>query len=80
MTIGIHSYAARAMQFVDIVPVDDALGREAGVLLGLTSTADVVDAAIVCIARDDDRLLTSDPGDIERLVAASGRRIDVVPI
>jgi hypothetical protein len=68
------------MEFLEVVPVDDVLGREAGMLLGLTAMSDAIDAAVVCVARDDDVVLTSDPDDIDRLVEASGRRIDVVPI
>ncbi len=47
--------------------------------MGAAGSADAVDATLVAAANDGDRILTSDPGDIARLVAASGRRIAVIP-
>jgi predicted nuclease of predicted toxin-antitoxin system len=48
-------------------------------LLGKSRTADVVDAVVVTTAlRHDAMILTGDPKDMERLVAASGRRVVVV--
>jgi hypothetical protein len=41
---------------VDVKPVDQQLGREAGVLLGLAGTHDAVDAAVVAIRRTGDRI------------------------
>ncbi|MGH8907887.1 MAG: hypothetical protein ACRD0K_15545 [Egibacteraceae bacterium] len=53
-----------------------ALG--AGVLLGPTGTGDPIDATLVLVIRPDDRILTSDPDDLRRLVAAAGRSVAVV--
>jgi hypothetical protein len=64
---------------VDVRPLDDALGRRAGVLLGLAVHADVVDAAVVLLARDGDEILTSDGGDLEPLARAAGLHVDLVP-
>ncbi len=64
-----------------IVPLDEADAHEAGRLLGLTKTKDVVDAVVVTTAvRRKALILTSDPDDIERLVRASGRQAAVVPV
>jgi hypothetical protein len=53
----------------------------AGRLLATTKTADVVDAAVVTVALQNQAIiLTSDPDDIERLVRASGRYATVVAI
>lgn len=71
---------ARLLAGVDIVPLDDALGRRAGVLLGRAGTSDVVDAALVVLAEDGDEIVTSDPGDLVRLAAASDRHVEVVPV
>ena len=50
-------------------------------MLGLTKTADVVDAVVVTTAfRHKATILTSDPDDIERLVGASGRELTVVAV
>jgi hypothetical protein len=64
-----------------IVPLAESEAHEAGRLLGLTRTADVVDAVVVTIAlRRHAVILTGDPEDIERLVRASGRDIAVVSV
>jgi hypothetical protein len=75
---GRQAQLARALRGIDVAALDDAVGRAAGVLLGRTGSKDAVDAALVALAADDDRVVTSDPGDIRRLVAAAGRHIDVV--
>jgi hypothetical protein len=75
---GRQAQLARALRGIDVAALDDAVGRAAGVLLGRTGSKDAVDAALVALAADDDRIVTSDPGDIRRLVAAAGRHIDVV--
>lgn len=75
---GRQARLAVALRGVEIVSLDDDLGRRAGVLLGRAGAADVVDAALVALAHDDDRILTSDVGDIAVLVEASGRHVDVV--
>ena len=44
-------------------PLDESLGRAAGALLGATKQSDVIDAALVLLAHDGDRIVTSDPDD-----------------
>lgn len=62
-----------------VVPLGESEAHEAGRLLGMTRTADVVDAVVVTVAlRRKAMILTSDPVDIERLVRASGREVVVV--
>ncbi|MEQ8718438.1 MAG: hypothetical protein RIE08_12580 [Acidimicrobiales bacterium] len=52
-------------------PLDD--GRAVGHLLGLTGSADVVDAHLVLLgAQLDEPILTSDPEDLRRLAEALG--------
>ena len=64
-----------------VVPLGEGEAHEAGRLLGLTRTADVVDAVVVTIAvRQKALILTSDPDDIERLVRASGHEVAVVAV
>jgi hypothetical protein len=74
---GRQANLARLLRSVDVQAVDQRLGREAGVLLGLAGTGDAVDASIVAISRTGDRILTSDADDVGPLVAASGRSIFV---
>ncbi len=64
-----------------VVPLGEAEGHEAGRLLGLARTSDVVDAVVVTTAvRHKATILTSDSDDIGRLVRASGREVAVVAI
>ncbi len=70
---------ARLLSIIDVRPIDAELGRRAGELLGRSGTDDPIDAAVVLLAQDRDRILTSDPDDIQRLAEAAGRRPVVVP-
>jgi predicted nucleic acid-binding protein len=64
-----------------VVPLGESEAHEAGRLLGMTRTADVVDAVVVTTAlRQKATILTDDPDDIKRLVRASGRAVAVVAI
>ncbi|MBW3605747.1 MAG: hypothetical protein KY460_12745 [Actinobacteria bacterium] len=74
---GRQARLARLLAAVDIVAVDEALGRRAGELLGMTGTSDAVDATVVAVAATGDRVLTSDVGDIERLASAAGLALHV---
>ena len=47
---------------------------------GGSSAIPAPNAALVVIARDGDRILTSDPDDILRLAAAAGRDVEVVEV
>jgi len=71
---------ARALKSVDVKAVNETLGRAAGVLLGRAHLQDAVDATLVAVAGTGDRIVTSDPGDIADLVAASGHAIVVVRV
>lgn len=64
-----------------VVPLGESEAHEAGRLLGLTKTADVVDAVVVTTAlRQKAMILTGDRADMERLVRASGREVAVVTV
>lgn len=77
---GRQARLAKALHGMHIVALDGELGRQTGVLLGRAGAADVIDAALVAMAQDDDRILTSDAADIQALVDVSGRHVDVVPV
>ena len=64
----------------EIVPLDDKLGRRAGILLGRARMSDVVDAAVVLLAADGDVILTSDRYDLEALASAAGVHVDIVDV
>jgi len=56
-----------------VVPLGEKETHQAGRLLGMAKTADIVDAVVVTTAlRQRAMILTSDRDDIERLVRASG--------
>ncbi len=69
---------ARALAGIDVRPLDERLGRAAGELLGATGSSDVIDAAVVLLAADDDEIITSDREDFERLVVAAGRHVELI--
>lgn len=71
---------ASALAAVEIAALDGALGRTAGRLLGKSGTRDAIDAALVSLARDGDRLFTSDPEDIAHLAGAARIALDVIPV
>lgn len=65
----------------NVVPLGGDDAHEAGRLLAITKTTDVVDAALVVVAlRNRAAILTGETGDIERLIAASGREATVVSV
>jgi predicted nucleic acid-binding protein len=53
---------------VEIIPLDEQLARSCGELCGVAKTSDVIDAAVVILARERrDPIVTSDPHDLRRL-------------
>lgn len=77
---GRQASLARLLKGVDVRPVDRRLGQDAGALLGRAGTKDPADATVVAVTATGDRILTGDPDDIRRLVAASRRAIHVVAL
>jgi hypothetical protein len=71
---------ARLLSAVEIVPLDLELGRRAGLLLGRTRRADVVDAALVLLASDGDWIVTSDPEDLHPLAEGAGLQVEILPV
>jgi hypothetical protein len=61
-------------------PLDTPAARDCGRLLGRSHTADIADGALTLLVEDGDTVLTSDPADIKRLLAAAGRRARVRPV
>jgi hypothetical protein len=73
-----HARLATALAGIDVRPLDAHLGRAAGELIAATRTADVIDAALVLLASDGDEIVTLDRDDIEKLVAATDRHVELV--
>ena len=68
----------KALAGIDVRPLDEALGRAAGELLARARRRDVIDAALVLLARDGDHILTSDANDLEPLARASGHHVEII--
>jgi hypothetical protein len=69
-----------ALTSVEVRPLDSTLGRAAGELLAASRTSDVVDAALLLLANEDDHVVTSDADDLDRLAVAAGLDVDVIPV
>jgi hypothetical protein len=61
-------------------PFDAPQARRGGLLLARTGANDVVDAAVAMLAQDGDTVLTSDPDDIEELLAGADIQARVMPV
>jgi hypothetical protein len=70
---------ARFLRGVEVRSIDEATGRAAGRLLGMTGSSDPVDAALVLLAARGDRIVTSDTGDLSILAEAAGLDLTLVP-
>jgi hypothetical protein len=68
----------QALDGIDVRPLDEDLGRAAGVLLGRTRQADAIDAAVVLLASDGDEIVTSDSDDLDPMVGATGRHVELI--
>jgi hypothetical protein len=77
---GRQASVARLLAGVDIAPIDDSLGRRAGMLLARTGRADAIDAAVVCLAVDGDDIVTSDPGDLRILAEAAEVHVELIAV
>jgi predicted nucleic acid-binding protein len=71
---------ARLISATNVDAPDEPAGRRAGELLAKTRTHDIVDALVAGHAKDGGTVLTSDPDDIEALLAAAGVRATVVAV
>lgn len=78
--VGRHARLAKLLAATTIVPLDQGLGKRAGLLLGKSRKADVVDAAVVLLAVDGDTIVTSDSRDLAPLAEAAGLHVDLVNV
>lgn len=77
---GRQANLARLLPGVEVRAIDDGLGRQAGVLLGIARRDDVIDAALVLLASDGDDILTSDSGDLADLARAAGKHVELIQV
>lgn len=71
---------AGLLRGVRTIAADEAAARRGGELLALTTTTDIVDALLANLCRTGDTLLTSDPGDLRRLLRATNVNADIVAV
>ena len=69
---------ARILQGVAVRGLTPGVDRQTGELLAASRTNDVADAHVALIVEEDDRVLTSDPEDLTRLLATRGVEATVV--
>jgi len=60
-----------------LAPGDDT---RIGELLAVTGTDDVIDGHVALLTDDTDRIMTSDPGDLARLIAARGVDAEIITV
>ncbi len=77
---GRQANLARLLPGVDVRPIDEAVGRNIGVLLAAAGLDDVVDAAVVLLAADGDEVYTADPADLGPLATAAGRHVELIRV
>jgi predicted nucleic acid-binding protein len=71
---------ARLLAGVKVVPIDDVLGRKAGMLLARSGLSGAIDASVVGLACDGDDIMTSDPADLRVLAEAADLHIELLPV
>jgi hypothetical protein len=69
---------ARVLSGVGVRALGPSEDRRTGELLALAKTDDVIDAHLTLGVEDGDRVFTSDPGDIKRLLGA--RRVEAIVV
>ncbi|HEY1820998.1 MAG TPA: hypothetical protein VGG83_13820 [Trebonia sp.] len=69
---------AKTLRAVEVEPITREVGYRAGELLGATRSKDVVDATVALLAKSDDEVYTSDPGDLGLLCETAGIKAVVI--
>ncbi len=69
---------SQALAAIDVVALDERLGRATGELLARAGGSDIVDAALVVLADDGDHIVTADHRDFEVLAAARGCHVELI--
>ena len=77
---GKQAPVAMLLAAVEVVHLDGELGRRAGLLLAASGSADVIDAAVICLTADGDDVLTSDPDDLKDLAQTAGVHVELIPV
>jgi len=75
---GRQANLAKVLRTVQVYSVSKDDGRKAGELLAAAGLWDAIDATVALLAGPGDRILTSDPDDLERLCGVAGNRAFVI--
>lgn len=78
--VGRQARLATALRGTRVAPLDDDLGRSAGMLLARSGLQDAIDAALIALCNHGDEILTSDPDDLAALAEAARLDVDVIPV
>jgi len=76
---GRQARLARLLRAAGVRAIEHQDGRNSGVLLAATGTADPIDATVVLLAAAGDRIVTSDPDHLSRLATAAANRAVIIP-
>ena len=71
---------ARLLSGTTIAAIDASAGRRIGELLARNRTADIVDGHVALLANRGDTVITSDNGDIARLLATCGVQANIIEV
>lgn len=77
-TRGRQAKLAQLLHAVDVRAIAQAAGRDAGELVGKAGTFDPIDATVILLADHGDRILTSDPEDLQHLAATAGTQAIII--
>jgi hypothetical protein len=77
---GKQTLVAKLLAGVEIIALDEQLGRRAGMVLARSGGSDAIDAAVVCLAGDGSDILTSDPADLRSLAQAAGVHVELISV
>ena len=77
-TRGRQAKLVQLLQAVDVRSIDQIAGRRAGDLVGKAGTSDTIDATVILLANQGDRILTSDPNDLQHLAATAGTQAIII--
>ena len=71
---------ARVLSGVNVAALDLTAAKRIGPMLGTTDTSDVIDGHVAQLVQPGDRLLTSDPHDMRRLLGDRANHVTVVTV
>lgn len=78
ISVAFEEDVAAAAGWLYVVPLDERLARASGTLCARAGMADVIDASVVVLAQlVAGAIVSSEAGDLRRLLEAAGASIDI---